>query len=344
MRTDEAVDPATSKNASLPLIPEAKTHPKQIYGVASPRPPQARTLQPIAIPENRLTLQQEIERCEPLGQTRDHKKIVLYRCQGESPVMREIGRLREEVFRRIGEGTGKHRDIDAYDPSYLHIVLWDEHDLEIVGAYRLCSTHQVIHDGDSILYTQTLFDYQPDAKPILQAGLELGRSFVQPRYWGSRSLEYLWYGISAFLRRNPQYRYLFGAVSISNVFSSAAKDLMVGYYQKYYGTDLALVVGKRPYMIDAASRKEIDDLFQGASTREAFFILKQQLGHMGFSVPVLYKQYSELCKPGGTVFSGFNIDPDFNDCVDGLVVVDITHISEIKKKRYGLTDHVVTTE
>ena len=57
---------------------------------------------------------------------------------------------------------------------------------------------------------------------------------------------------------------------------------------------------------------------------------------MGYSVPVLYKQYSELCDIGGVQFLDFNIDPDFSDCVDGLVMVDTLKIKEIKRKRYGL--------
>lgn len=339
MRTGKLVDPRVNHEVTQ----QAESCKKHSYRIAGIQPSLAKTIQPVALPEERDLLQREIANCDSLGQTRDNKKIVLYQYQQDSAVMREIGRLRESVFRRIGEGTGKALDIDVFDQSYMHIVLWDENDQEIVGAYRLCSTCQVmLNTNEHKLYTQTLFDYHPDAEPILRAGLELGRSFVQPRYWGSRSLEYLWFGISAFLRRNPRYRYLFGAVSISNAFSSPAKDLMVGYYQKYYGSRLNMASCKRPYTVDAASQKDIDDLFHGATAREGFLVLKQQLNHMGFSVPALYKQYSELCNPGGTVFTGFNIDPDFNDCVDGLVLVDITQITDLKKKRYGLTEHIVT--
>jgi len=315
----------------------------------------------IAEPENRLSLKKAIECCESLGETRDHKKIFLYRYHAESPVMNEIGRLREESFRLIGEGTGQTRDIDQYDLYYMHIVLWDEQDLEIVGAYRLCSTNRSgvlpgrIGSSSSNelsgvesrhLYTSSLFEYTDSAESILKAGLELGRSFVQPKYWGSRSLEYLWYGISAFLRRHPEYRYLFGAVSISNTLSTPAKDILIRYYQRYYGStseqSSQAAVCKRPYKIEAASRARIDALFDAQDRKEAFTTLKKQLRYLGFAVPVLYKQYAELSKPGGTQFLGFNIDPDFNDCVDGLVVVDINQMSELKRKRYGLLDHKTT--
>jgi predicted GNAT family N-acyltransferase len=251
-------------------------------------------------------------------------------------LIREIGRLREEAFRLIGEGTGSERDIDDYDQHYMHIVLWDKDDLEVVGAYRLCATHNEPH-----LYTATLFNYNNDTKHIIQSGLELGRSFIQPRYWGSRSLEYLWYGIAAFLRRNPQYRYLLGAVSISNTFSRPAKDLIIGYYQRYYADNEGLTLSsKRPYTIDNCAQQKMSQLFQDKSAKEAFTALKAQLRHLGYSVPSLYKQYADLTTQGGTRFLGFNIDPDFNDCVDGLVVVDIREMSAQKRKRYGLMEHM----
>jgi len=292
---------------------------------------------PIALAEDRHALQQEINECESLGETRDDKKILLFRYRADSVLMNEIGRLREESFRLIGEGTGQSRDIDKFDQTYLHIVLWDEQDLEVVGAYRLCSA--LTQGSDYAFYTASLFKFKSSSESFLSSGLELGRSFVQEKYWGSRSLEYLWYGISAFLRKNPQYRYLFGAVSISNTLSVPAKDLLVRYYQTYHGTDEAYVTCSRPFQIESESKFRIDELFDGQTAKQAFVTLKKQLRYLGFAVPVLYKQYAELTKPGGTRFLGFSIDPDFNDCIDGLVVVDIDEMSEKKRKRYGLIDH-----
>jgi len=291
-------------------------------------------LKPIASPENRALLKQEIEACESLGETRDNKKIYLYHYQSDSVLMREIGRLREEAFRLIGEGTGKTHDIDQYDQHYMHIVLWDEDDLEVVGAYRLCATN-----NKAQLYTSSLFNYNSSTEGILQSGLELGRSFIQPKYWGSRSLEYLWYGIAAFLLRNPQYRYLLGAVSISNTFTLPAKDLIVGYYQRFYSQEGLCASSKRPYKMTNEAQKRVEQLFKETKGKEAFNVLKAQLRELGYAIPPLYKQYVDLTKPGGTRFLGFNIDPDFKDCVDGLVVVDITQMSEQKRKRYGLSHH-----
>ncbi len=293
----------------------------------------------IAPPESRTELELELQACKLLGETLDNKAIYLYKSapdQAHSSLLREVGRLREEAFRLVGEGTGFERDVDAYDLYYMHIILWDRLDREIVGAYRLCRTN-LFFEGDSRrIYTSSLFQYQSPAEDILRKGLELGRSFVQEKYWGSRSLDYLWSGIAAFLREHPEYRYLLGAVSISNDLSAHAKELLVGYYQRYYGTSDQKVLCKQPYELSEKALAHIEELFRGLDSRQAFVVLKKQLRYLGYVVPVLYKQYTELTEEGGSQFLGFNIDPDFNDCIDGLVVVDIHKITPLKRKRYGL--------
>jgi hypothetical protein len=301
----------------------------------------------IAEPESRADLLKQINACELLGQTPDNKSIYLLRPkaeQGHTILLKEIGRLREEAFRLVGEGTGLARDVDGYDLYYMHIILWDGVDQQIVGAYRLFPTEHVYTDSSKPIYTASLFNYLASAEPILSAGLELGRSFVQEKYWGSRSLDYLWSGIAAFLRKHPEFRYLLGAVSISNDMSLHTKEILIGYYQKYYGypNDTAgkkRVECSKPFRISEKGQSHLDTLFKGLDYKQGFIILKKQLRYLGYAVPVLYKQYTELTEKGGTEFLGFNIDPTFNDCVDGLVVVDITQITPLKRKRYGLEDH-----
>jgi hypothetical protein len=151
------------------------------------------------------------------GRTADGKVIYLWQRNGQedAPLLRELGRLREIAFRAVGEGSGKRRDVDGYDDDYLHLILWDEEDLEIVGAIALCrppcSWKSAAWKGS----TATACSTTTRMDDILQHGIELGRSFIQPRYWGRRGLDYLWSGIGAYLARYPHYRYLFGPVSIS---------------------------------------------------------------------------------------------------------------------------------
>jgi hypothetical protein len=171
-------------------------------------------------------------------------------------------------------------------------------------------------------------------QPCLLQGLELGRSFVQPKYWGKRSLDYLWFGIGAFLKVNPQFKYLFGPVSISDSYPIAARDLMVYFYTLYFGNQSKMAESNQPYQFHQTDINLLKQSFSGDNYKEDFTQLKHLLANMGVNVPTLYKQYSELCHPGGVKFLAFGTDPDFNDCLDGLVLVDVTQFTDKKKARY----------
>jgi hypothetical protein len=234
----------------------------------------------------------------------------------------------------VGEGTGEKRDLDRYDQYYRHLILWDEDDLEIAGAYRIGEGRLRMQKADYRLYSESLFSYSEQMDSIFEQGIELGRSFVQPRYWGKRSLDYLWYGIGAYLRRHPDVRYLFGPVSLSNSYPKRARDLLVWFYRHYFADTAWLARSRSPYPLDSDAEATIRRLFSGDDYREDFSRLREQLDFLGVSVPTLYKQYSELCEPGGVSFLDFGIDADFNYCIDGLVLVDTHKVKARKRERY----------
>ncbi len=321
---------------SLPLkqADKIKLFKKHIYRIGKGKSPLLRTETGIAHPERRQELKKELKKAELLGTTPDGKKIFLYSSAEVSPVLREIGYLREVTFRTVGEGSGMRRDMDRFDFIYQHLILWDEDDLEIVGAYRFADSAKVIAEhGMNGLYTNTLFRFDSEHDEFLRNGLELGRSFVQKRYWGKRSLDYLWYGIGAFLLKNPGYRYLFGPVSISNSMPIAAKELLVYFYRLYFGSEGEEPCSKNPFSF-SSSVDQLKKEFTGTDYKSDLRRLKSLLSNMGSSIPTLYKQYTELCEPGGVRFLDFNVDPDFNNCIDGLVVVDTTMLKEKKRRRY----------
>ena len=308
---------------------------KQLYMLTSKKTLPLKTQTPIATPECRKELKKAIEQCELLGTTQDGMQIYLYQYQGSSPIFRELGRLREISFRTVGEGSGKRRDIDKYDMDYQHLLLWDCAQLELVGAYRLACAQEIINKhGRKGLYTDSLFSYSDEMKHYFAAGIELGRSFVQPKYWGRKSLDYLWYGIGAFIQNYPQYRYLYGAVSVSNALPEQAKALLVHYYQHYYGTAQKLAIPNNEFKLTEQQFKQCQNLFCGDDVKEDFVELKHILAKMGAQVPTLFKQYTELCEPGGVQFLSFSVDPDFNNCIDGLVLVDLEKVKASKAKRY----------
>lgn len=321
-------------NAQTPARELAKKCRQHVALLGKGLPGKFRTESAIARPEERALLRRELSTAECLGSTADGKTIYLWQRNGqeEAPLLRELGRLREIAFRAVGEGSGKRRDVDSYDDDYLHLILWDEVDLEIVGAYRFMpGAMQLDKRGVEGLYSHSLFHYDERMNDILREGIELGRSFIQPRYWGRRGLDYLWFGIGAYLARYPQYRYLFGPVSISGGLPPAARDLLVAFYRLWFPAMHPLAESRRPY---PASLPEALAQFGGEDYTEDLTRLKSLLGNLGCGIPPLYKQYSEVCEPGGVQFIDFGSDPDFNDCIDGLVLVDLTLLKANRYQRY----------
>ena len=307
---------------------------KHLYSLKKGKKSFFETQSAIAHPVNRTDLVNELKKSKLLGQTSDGKKIYLYDYTEDSIVLKELGRLREVSFRKVGEGVNKKRDTDKYDIYYQHIILWDENDLEIVGSYRVGDSNFIFKNiGVKGFYSNELFKFNEEFSPYLRNSIELGRSFVQPKYWGTRALDYLWFGIGAYLRNNPHVKYMFGPVSISATFPNVAKDMMIFYYSHYYKTKDALVEAKVPYSY-TDNFSEIRELFSLDDRKKDFKFLKSTLSNIGFSIPTLYKQYSEISQDDGVKFLGFNVDKNFADCIDGLILVEVDKMKDSAKQRY----------
>lgn len=313
------------------IAQQMRTH---VYRLPRRRPTVFPTSTAIAHPEPALAVRRALREAEQLGETRDGKQILLLDAHADNPALREIGRLRELAFRRVGEGTGARRDLDRYDLHYRHIVLWDEQALTIAGAYRLGEAGPILRErGPAGLYSASLFDYAPAANEFLDGAVELGRSFVQPAYWGSRSLDYLWQGIGAYLRSRPA-RHLFGPVSLSAALPLAAREWIVHYHRHYFGDPERLAVARNPFVVSAQVEAEASAAWSGRTQAEALAHLRARLDGMGAQLPVLYKQYADVCEPDGVRFLAFGVDPAFGGCVDGLVRLDLTRLRPAKRSRY----------
>lgn len=291
----------------------------------------------VADPESSASVRRELHEADLLGETRDGKQIYLFDYRRNSAVMREIGRLREMTFRYVGEGTGMRRDLDQYDTYYRHLVLWDDSDAQIVGAYRIGEVANIVNArGVAGLYTSSLFSFTEKllGANVLPQTLELGRSFVQPRYWGMRSLDYLWVGIGAYVKRHPEMRYLLGPVSISDAYPRAAKNLLVHFYRHYFGDENVLALAHNRFVIDEQDNAAHAGIFNGGDYDQDFRTLKQVLATHGVAVPTLYKQYTETYESGGVKFLDFNVDAKFANCVDGLVLADLDQLKPAKRARY----------
>jgi hypothetical protein len=280
-----------------------------------------------------------------LGTTSDGKKIFLASYNNSPDVMKEIARLRELTFRKVGEGTGGKLDLDDFDKHYEHLVLWDDKELEIVGSYRL-GRGDFILDRSGIMgfYTATLFNYNDEIKELLPYSVELGRSFVQSKYWNTTALDYLWQGLGAYINSNSGIRYLFGGVSLSNSYSEEAKNLIVYFYRKWFSSPVIYSNAKSKFEISRKADQELKLIFNSDDYVSELRILKNRLKLLGYSIPTLYKQYSDLCEPGGVVFLDFGVDKDFQNCIDALILVDISMIKQSKKERYLGSEKLIKVE
>lgn len=294
------------------------------------------TVENVVHPAKSRLIRKELKASELIGETNDGQQIYLFDYQPNSSVMREVGRLREISFRMVREGTGTAIDLDEYDRYYRHLILWDDRELEIVGSYRIGEASKILNEkGSNGLYSHTLFEYDKKLLPYLENSIELGRSFIQPRYWGKRSLDYLWYGIGAYLLKHPQIRYMFGPVSLSASYPEQAKQLISSFYGQLFGNNSKLASARNPYQVKHNKKLEqYAPLENEADYKPAFSELKAELDKLGVRVPTLYKQYVELCHPGGCQFLGFNEDENFSDCIDALILVDLEKVKVKKRDRY----------
>jgi putative hemolysin len=236
-------------------------------------------------------------------------------------VLPEIGRLRELTFRGAGEGTGQARDLDGFDVHYLHLFVWDHERRAVAGAYRICPTDTLGRRGVKGLYTRTLFEYDQALLDRLGPALELGRSFVTPAYQRDYSpLLLLWKGIGRVVTASGgRYRRLFGAVSISDRYASATRELLVAFLQATrQDRSLAeLVRARRPLSPVGAVAPDLTRMRPGDVSAAI-----RRLEADGKDMPVLLRQYLRL----NAKLLSFSVDPAFGDALDGLMVVDLAEV------------------
>jgi putative hemolysin len=305
------------------LAERGKTRPQLPLALRSMFSPKAEQAITPALP--RELLLRDLRALPPQSCLVENADFAVYAAQaGEIPhLLPELGRLRELTFRAAGEGTGKRSDIDRFDRHYWHLLLWNKLKAELVGAYRAANMSEIVaQHGMNGLYTSTLFRYNPRLFVKLGPALELGRSFVRPEYQRQYApLLLLWKAIARFVALRPQTPVLFGAVSISNAYNHASRELIYSFFEsRKQGDALAgLVTPRRPFRPGRLRKwdcralchalRDLDELSQPIADVEVD----------GKGLPILLKQYAKV---GGKLL-GFNVDRQFSDVLDGLVVVDL---------------------
>ena len=243
-------------------------------------------------------------------------------------ILHEIGRLREITFREVGEGTNESLDLDKYDNYYYHMFLWDEDAQLIAGAYRMGLGTEIFADhGIDGFYLQELFRFEPELYDMMSKSIEMGRAFIVKEYQQKpMPLFLLWKGIVHTTLRYPEHKYLIGGVSISNQFSDFSKSLMIEFMKShYYDPYVAQYV--HPKLEYKVKLKDADKDFvfnEAEADLNKFDKIIDEIEPSSLRLPVLIKKY---IKQNARVVA-FNVDPLFNNAVDGLMYIRIADLPE----------------
>jgi len=254
-------------------------------------------------------------------------EVYFAQYQAIPSIMREIGRQRELTFRQVGEGSNLPFDLDEYDEHYHHLFLWDSEAECLVGAYRMALGSEVMKKhGLQGFYTSSLFEFDPGLRPFFRKVIEMGRAYISTEYQQRPlPLFLLWRGIVHVCLRNPEHKFLMGGVSISDKFSEFSKSLMIEFMRSnYYDSAVAQYVHpKHEFKVKLKERDKhlfFDDV--EADLNKLDKVIDDLEPEM--RLPVLIKKY---IKQNAKVIS-FNVDPSFNDAIDGLMYIRISELPE----------------
>jgi len=267
-------------------------------------------------------------------------ELYLFTAHDSPNLMREVGRLREFTFRSAGGGTGEEVDIDEYDicdNCYKQLIVWDPKEREILGGYRFHSVDP--SKGDEInLSTKHLFNFSEKfVREYIPKMIELGRSFVQPKYQslsrggkGLYALDNLWDGLGALIVLNPHIRYFFGKVTMYRSYNVEARDTLLYFFEKYFKDNEQFVTTIHPIEVNM-DRDKMERLFTGKNYTEDYKILSHKIRELGEKIPPLINAYMNL-SPSMKVF-GTVINPYFGNVEETAILITIPDIYQHKMER-----------
>ena len=243
-------------------------------------------------------------------------------------ILHEIGRLREITFREVGEGTNEAIDIDKYDDYYHHMFLWDDDAEQIAGAYRMGLGSEIFPKyGIEGFYLHELFRLESELDDMMEKSIEMGRAFIRKEYQlKPMPLFLLWKGIVHTTLRFPDHKYLIGGVSISNQFTDFSKSLMIEFMKShYYDPYVAQYIHPKKEFKVKLKDADKDFVFNEAEADLIKFDkIIDEIEPGILRLPVLIKKY---IKQNARVIA-FNVDPKFNNAIDGLMYIRIADLPE----------------
>ena len=255
-------------------------------------------------------------------------EVYLTKADDIPNILHEIGRLREITFRAVGEGTNESIDLDKFDNYYHHMFLWDDETKEIAGAYRMGLGSQIFAEhGINGFYLQDLFRFEPELYDMMSKSIEMGRAFVKAEYQQKpMPLFLLWKGIVHTTLRYPEHKFLIGGVSISNQFSEFSKSLMIEFMKShFYDPYVAQYIHpKKEYRVKLKDADKDFVFNEAEADLNKFDKIIDEVEPGNLRLPVLIKKY---IKQNARVVA-FNVDPLFNNAVDGLMYIRISDLPD----------------
>lgn len=302
-------------------------------------------MNPLISPIPTADLEKELSRKTFIRNTNNgSNEIYIVDAYNSPNTLLEIGRLRELTFRHAGGGTGLGCDLDEYDTAgtvYKQLVVWSPVDKEIVGGYRYieCQKADCLQNGKFRLATCELFEFSDIfINQYLPFTIELGRSFVQPKYQPSAenrkglfSLDNLWDGLGAIVVDHPHIRYFFGKVTMYTHFDSMARDYILSFMNHLFPDSEKLVIPSEPLPITHDMKAFIHEL-NGLPYKEAHRILNGKVRDLGENIPPLFNSYMNLSSTMKTFGTARN--SHFGDVEETGILVTISDIYESKKERH----------
>ena len=276
-------------------------------------------------------MEAEVENCRELDKRlliSKNYEVFLAKREIIPNIVQELGRLREITFREIGEGTNNPVDLDPFDDYYYHLFLWDNETNKVAGAYRMGMGAEIFKDhGINGFYLQDLFRFEPELYKMMSESIEMGRAFIIKEYQQKpMPLFLLWKGIVHCTLRFPEHKYLIGGVSISNKFSNFSKSLMIEFMRSnYYDPYVAQYVRPKKEFKVKLEDADKDIVFdKSEADLNKFDKIIDEIEPENLRLPVLIKKY---IKQNAKVIA-FNVDPLFNNAVDGLMYIRIADLPE----------------
>jgi len=291
-------------------------------------------------------LKQELTEDKFLRKTNALNNYIYMIDAHDSPnVLREIGRLREMTFRAAGGGTGKELDLDEFDEgphAWKQLIVWNPEEEEIVSAYRFIKGIDAPVDEKGYPHTATseLFELSPQfIEEYWPRTIELGRSFVQPKYQvsadprkGLFALDNIWDGLGALAVKYPEIEYFFGKMTMYNTYSRLARRLILDFLKRYFKGDENLIKPIRSSDRSKKENKKNNAIYKEKNLSDSLTILKKRVRAMGTVIPPLIKSYMSISP--SLKYYGISDNPSFGEVEELAITIHIPDIYENKKERH----------